>query len=237
MTIYRRGIDVSVVQGTAINWQKVHNAGISFAWLKCTEGLATSADRSYRNNVVQAKAAGVEVGAYHFCKVNLSPAMRTCQDDARGEIQRFAQFSDILGSQPGELAPALDFEALYGTSPAWAAEWLMYAIDETTKLFGVSPVIYTGRFGSKGEPLEPTLAQVPEIAELALWQSGYPLAGPANARRAITWAEAETMANAKKPQPIKPWSKWTCWQFSGGGLGVPGNRVDGVPTLVDCNLM
>jgi GH25 family lysozyme M1 (1,4-beta-N-acetylmuramidase) len=230
---YRRGIDVSVVQGQSIDWQRVHNAGISFAWLKATEGLASSADPSFRGNVLRAKAAGVEVGAYHFCKVDLSPAMRTVQDDARGEVQRFAHFSDLLGSQPGELAPALDFEALRGMTPGHAAEWLMYAIGEVTKLWGVSPVIYTGRYGGKGEPLEPALTQVPEMAELQLWQSGYPI----KAGRAITFVDAEAMADAKKPAPIKPWKAWSCWQFSGGGLGVPGNRVDGVPVLVDCNLL
>lgn len=227
-----KGIDVSAIQG-GIDWQRVARAGIGVAYIKCTEGLAQAADPRFRANALGSKAAGIATGAYHFCKPSLSPGMRTAQDDARGEVQRFAHFSDLLGAADGEMPPALDFEALYGTTPEWAAEWLMWAIDETTKLWGKSPVIYTNQYDDKGQALDRVLTQVPEVYELRLWRAGYPLVGSGAARRAITWDEAA--ARMPKLPPIKPWGKVWAWQFSGGGPSVPGNRVDGVPVVVDCN--
>src|SRR5882672_1419448 len=64
------GIDVSHWQGT-INWSSVAGAGITFAWAKATEGASTS-DAYFVNNAVNAKAAGVPIGAYHYAHSELN---------------------------------------------------------------------------------------------------------------------------------------------------------------------
>src|SRR5690349_7236247 len=58
------GVDVSAHQGT-IDWPTVAADGVSAAYLKATEG-ATFRDPAFAHNWQQARAAGLQVGAYHF---------------------------------------------------------------------------------------------------------------------------------------------------------------------------
>jgi lysozyme len=59
-----RGIDVSHYQGR-IDWPQLRGEGLSFAYVKATEGGDVT-DPSYAENVAGARAAGLKVGAYHF---------------------------------------------------------------------------------------------------------------------------------------------------------------------------
>jgi lysozyme len=59
-----QGIDVSRHDGD-IDWPAVKRAGISFAYLKTTEG-GDYADPKFLDNWKEAAAAGVRRGAYHF---------------------------------------------------------------------------------------------------------------------------------------------------------------------------
>ena len=58
------GIDISRWQG-AIDWNKAKRSGVSFAFIKATEG-GDVADPKFREHVRGAKAAGVPWGAYHY---------------------------------------------------------------------------------------------------------------------------------------------------------------------------
>jgi lysozyme len=58
------GIDVSRWQGD-VDWQKVRSAGVSFAYIKATEG-GDFADPKFRDYWAGAKRAGVARGAYHY---------------------------------------------------------------------------------------------------------------------------------------------------------------------------
>jgi lysozyme len=59
-----QGIDVSYWQGD-IDWQKVGEAGVHFAYIKATEG-GDLLDPKFRENWYAAKRAGIARGAYHF---------------------------------------------------------------------------------------------------------------------------------------------------------------------------
>jgi len=59
-----KGIDVSKYQGT-VNWPAVRASGVSFAYIKSTEGGDRVDDR-FAENWAAAAAAGVPRGAYHF---------------------------------------------------------------------------------------------------------------------------------------------------------------------------
>jgi lysozyme len=59
-----QGIDVSYYQGD-IDWQKVGDAGVHFAYIKATEG-ADRLDPKFLANWHAATKAGVARGAYHF---------------------------------------------------------------------------------------------------------------------------------------------------------------------------
>lgn len=58
------GIDVAKYQGE-IDWHAVRASGVSFAFIKATEG-ADRLDEKFHANWAAAKAAGVPRGAYHF---------------------------------------------------------------------------------------------------------------------------------------------------------------------------
>src|ERR1041384_5425764 len=58
------GIDVSHWQGT-ITWSSVKNSGIAFAFCKATDNTSYT-DPTFTANIVNAKAACVYIGPYHF---------------------------------------------------------------------------------------------------------------------------------------------------------------------------
>lgn len=66
-----RGVDVSSYQGK-IDWNVIASQGISFAFVKATEG-SSLVDPCFASNYGNAAAAGLRVGAYHFFSFD-SPA-------------------------------------------------------------------------------------------------------------------------------------------------------------------
>lgn len=90
------GIDVSHYQGS-IDWPKVAADGIDFAYLKSTEA-GDWVDETFATNWEGARAAGLDVGAYHFFTF-----FRTGADQAAnflrvvpdGERWTFWQCSDV----------------------------------------------------------------------------------------------------------------------------------------------
>ncbi len=90
------GIDAARYQGE-ISWPAARKAGISFAWLKATEG-GDHLDPGYGLNAPRARAAGVPVGAYHFYYF-----CRTPSEQARWFIANVPRVSS-------DLPPVLDIE-------------------------------------------------------------------------------------------------------------------------------
>src|SRR5690348_13539944 len=91
-----RGIDVSHHQGP-IDWPRVARSGISFAFLKATEG-GTHVDENFRENFEEARAAGVAVGAYHF--------FTFCKSGA----EQAANFIAAVPHEAKTLPPVVDIE-------------------------------------------------------------------------------------------------------------------------------
>lgn len=90
------GIDVSRWQGD-IDWMRVRNAGISFAFIKATEG-GDHADPNFRRYWAQSAQARIPRGAYHFYFF-----CRTGAEQARWFIQNVPR-------EAGSLPPVLDLE-------------------------------------------------------------------------------------------------------------------------------
>jgi len=107
------GIDTASWQG-APDWRKVAAAGISFAYVKASEGSSTSypsLDQQYNG----ARANGIAVGLYHYAKPASSP---TSNADA------FAAQINRLNAKDGCLAPALDLEEGAGNLAGWADKFI-----------------------------------------------------------------------------------------------------------------
>ncbi|MFD2174415.1 GH25 family lysozyme [Rhodobacter lacus] len=130
------GLDAARYQG-AINWPEARAAGISFAWLKATEG-GDHVDPGFERNAPAARAAGVRVGAYHFYYF-----CRSAADQAKWFIERVPKHA-------GDLPPVLDIEWNH-TSPTCQlrppaekvrAEMRVF-LDLLERHYGTRPVVYT----------------------------------------------------------------------------------------------
>src|SRR5215469_15416397 len=61
------GTDVSGYQPANLNWTAFKNDGVSFAWVKATEGTGYY-NPNFTNQLTNAAIAGVYAGAYHFAR-------------------------------------------------------------------------------------------------------------------------------------------------------------------------
>lgn len=90
------GIDVSRWQGD-IDWRQVRSSGISFAYIKATEG-GDFTDPMFRKNWELAGSAGVPRGAYHFYYF------------CRGAVEQARWFIDNVPRDRNALPHVLDME-------------------------------------------------------------------------------------------------------------------------------
>ena len=107
------GIDISQYQhpnGAAINWAQVAGAGVKQVYVKATEGTGIQ-NPYFHADVADARAAGIDVGAYHFCW----PALNT----PSAEVDYFRSY---VGAAPVNLPAALDDETQINRP--WVLEWL-----------------------------------------------------------------------------------------------------------------
>lgn len=130
------GVDVSRYQGN-IDWPQVRDAGISFAYIKATEG-ADVADPMFDTYRTGAAAAGVRQGAYHFYYFCRSP-----QEQA-------AWFIRNVPRDPQALPPVLDMEWNHQSrtckrrpSGAEARAEAVVFLDMLERHYGKRPLVYT----------------------------------------------------------------------------------------------
>lgn len=128
------GIDVSHYQGN-IDWEKIEEQGIDFAFIKATEGCS-HVDQYFEENWDKAGQTSLMLGAYHFFSF-----------DSEGKFQA-EHFIDTVGNLQGKLAPVIDVE-YYGDKKAdpplkkdvWAQ--LSVMLDLLEEHYHIKPIIYT----------------------------------------------------------------------------------------------
>ena len=129
-----RGIDVSHHNGT-VDWSRVAEQDIDFAWIKATEGSA-HVDSRFPTNWAEAQRAGIATGAYHFMSFESSGS-----DQAHNMIATVPRVT-------GTLAPVVDLEP-YGRfkgdlPPATEVRAILDPLlDALEDHYGIAPVIYT----------------------------------------------------------------------------------------------
>lgn len=129
-----RGVDVSHYQGT-IDWDRLAEQDIDFAFIKATEG-SSYLDECFYDNLQAAEKTNLYIGAYHFFSF-----------DSEGEKQ--AEFYiETVGDLYGKLAPVIDVE-FYGdkeSNPPKKEEVVAQLGKMLTVLeehYQAKPVIYT----------------------------------------------------------------------------------------------
>lgn len=130
------GIDVSKWNGD-IDWMTVKNSGVSFAFIKATEGKDRLDDR-FHENWQEARAARMPYAPYHFYYF-----CSTADDQADWFIRNVPRSAVYL-------PPVLDVEwngasktCKYRPSKATAVYELKKFMDRLEKHYGKRPIIYT----------------------------------------------------------------------------------------------
>ncbi len=127
-----KGIDVSRWQ-KEVDWMQVKEAGVTFAFVKATQG-DFRLDPFFERNWEETRRHGIKRGAYHFFK-----------PEAPVEDQ-IKLFTSTVTLAPGDLPPVLDVEvAQKGMSPRELRAKVKIWLEAVTKYYGVKPIIYTGQ--------------------------------------------------------------------------------------------
>ncbi|WP_334077359.1 glycoside hydrolase family 25 protein [Paenibacillus sanfengchensis] len=156
-----RGVDVSHWQGE-VDWPQVKAAGISFAFIKATQGTAW-VDPKFRGNAAGAHKAGLLTGPYHFVDA-VSP------EAARKQAQHFVRTLQGVGT-PFTLPPVMDYENNpAGLSRPQINQIARAFLSEVERLIGIRPIIYTGN--AFAQQFDETLQSYP------LWIARYSSAAP-----------------------------------------------------------
>lgn len=149
-----QGIDVSHHQGN-IDFKKVSADGISFVFIKATQGRSFRS-KTFLKFVKDAKAAGLMIGAYHYVDDSA-----TTPELARQEAANFVSaIKDAGGASTFDLPPVMDYESNKSGLRKTAVTAVAKAfLEEVERLTGVRPIVYTypsfiGNFsGLSGYPL------------------------------------------------------------------------------------
>jgi lysozyme len=149
-----QGIDVSHHQGV-IDWNKVAQSGVSFAYIKLTDGQNFT-DPRFTRNWIEAKAEGLLRGAYHF----FHPL-----SDADVQAEHFVR---RLATDPGELPPMLDIEVSDGASAAQLLSAARRWMDHVEKELKCKPFVYTTASFWKRVALNSSI-----LSEFPLWVAHY----------------------------------------------------------------
>jgi GH25 family lysozyme M1 (1,4-beta-N-acetylmuramidase) len=130
------GIDASRFNGD-IDWNKLKGAGVSFAFIRATQGTSAT-DPKFADNWSRSKKAGILRGAYHFFVYNVDP-----QEQAE-------HFTKMFREESGDLPPVADVEQNpVGFTPSSADEVkraldnLRIFIETVRKNTGCNPIIAT----------------------------------------------------------------------------------------------
>ena len=164
------GVDVSNYQGE-VDWQRLEEQGVQFAYIKATEGSGY-VDESARRNIEDSAQTGVKRSCYHFFSF-----------DSSGHTQA-QNFINTVPRESIDMPPVVDIEyyadKIYNKPTVdEAEEILLPLLDELEAYYGVKPVIYTTmpvyfRYVRKicGEyPLWIRCKQTePEFADWTFWQ-------------------------------------------------------------------
>jgi GH25 family lysozyme M1 (1,4-beta-N-acetylmuramidase) len=191
------GVDVASWQhpnGAAIDWAAVRGAGHRFAFVKATEGAWSAGGGRYTNpwfaqDWVGAGAAGLYRGAYHYAQPTADPA------DAVGDARHFVAATGLMNGAL-DLPPVLDVEEHKGLNRSQMVAWISAWLNETERLTGRQPLIYTGPWFWNTY-----------VGSTAF--TGYRL-----------WIASYTTASGPGALP-GGWPTWTIWQWTSDGI-VPG---------------
>lgn len=163
------GIDVSKWQGN-INFSRVKAAGVDAVYIRSSEG-SDYVDPYFEQNYSQAKAAGLDVGFYHYV---------TARNTSQARQQAYFFVSTVSGKDY-ELKLAMDFEALNGLSQTEINEIALTFIESVEEYSQKQALIYSDAYNA-ANVFDGGLSDYP------LWIAEYGVSTPTDAVPWNTWA-------------------------------------------------
>lgn len=128
------GVDVSNYQGL-IDWDKLEEQNVAFAFIKATEGSG-HIDESARRNLERASKTSIKKSAYHFFSF-----------DSPGETQA-ENYISVVGADEIDMPPVVDIE-YYADKKSnkptkeETEQILRPLLEKLEEYYGVKPIIYT----------------------------------------------------------------------------------------------
>jgi lysozyme len=168
-----QGIDVSHHNGN-IDFKKVAADGISFVFIKATQGKSFRSPK-FLQFVKDAKAAGLLIGAYHYVDDSAGSL-----DAAKAEAQNFYRaIQDAGGIGVFDLPPVMDYESNKNSySKATITAVAKTFLEEIHKLTGVKPLVYT---------YPAFIGNFTGLSSYPLWIARYSTQTPADASGWTRW--------------------------------------------------
>ncbi|MDK8188956.1 glycoside hydrolase family 25 protein [Paenibacillus sp. UMB7766-LJ446] len=168
-----QGIDVSHHNGI-IDFKKVAADGISFVFIKATQGK-TFRSSKFLQFVKDAKAAGLLIGAYHYVDDSAGSVVA-----AKAEAANFYNaIQDAGGISTFDLPPVMDYESnKNGHSKATITAVAKTFLEEIHKLTGVKPLVYT---------YPAFIGNFTGLSSYPLWIARYSTQTPADASGWTRW--------------------------------------------------
>ncbi len=155
------GIDVSEYQGE-IDWQAVANSGVSFCFVKGTEGVE-SRDPMFLDNWNGAKRVGILRSAYHFFIASKDPVV---------QANNFLTLTQKVWEN-SDLPPVLDLEKTYFMNPSSVLDRAQIWLNTVEKAIGRKPIVYTfPNFWHEG------LEDTSRLSNYPLWIAHYETDAP-----------------------------------------------------------
>lgn len=137
-----KGIDIYRRYQKVTSYQAVKNSGVTFAWVKATDGSGFPAGGKADAEVAGFKSVGIPVGLYHFSQVG-SPTAQA--DRLLGEVNRLAATGvvamlDMEDNPPGSGTPNIP----PSQKRAWVNEFL-----NRVRQQGFKPCVYLNNADAK----------------------------------------------------------------------------------------
>lgn len=129
-----QGVDISYYQGN-VNWETLSQQGITFAYVKATEGIDYT-DSQFSTNWTTGNASSVYLGAYHFWRFEDSGA------------EQAEHFIETVPKTENTLPPVIDVEIYESLGddvkpdPAETVTQLRIMAEKLEEYYGVAPILY-----------------------------------------------------------------------------------------------
>ncbi len=204
-SVKRVGIDVSVYQGN-IDWEKVKNAGVDFAFIRAGYRGYSDAkiykDKNFDQNIKAANEVGIKVGVYFFS--------RALNEQEAAEEANFT--ADAINQYRVDLPVIIDYE--FSSHDGDRLNDADLSVDQMTKNALAFCNTMRNRGYSAGDYSSKNFL-VNHLDAKKLTDAGY-----------IIW-----LAHWTKQTDYT--GEYTFWQHCGGGANV---KVNGINSVVDCDI-